>query len=78
MAMITEKTFRTESQWTKVTRNNKDRSFTFARGYKGAFVADDTQTYPFRYVSNWKEAEAHALRGMAPIKKPGSLRASIN
>lgn len=63
--MITEKTIRTENQWVKITRNNKDRTFTFARGYKNEFCAHDIETLSFKWVANWTEAFDRANRMMA-------------
>lgn len=56
MAMITDKMIRGETQWVKITRNNKDRTFTFARGDAGKFQAHDIETFSFRWMANWKEA----------------------
>jgi len=53
---FTEKYVRTEGQWVKITRDNKKRSFTFARGYKGEFSARDIDCLSFKWVANWKEA----------------------
>ena len=63
--MITEKTIRTESQWVKITRNNKNRTFTFARGYKNEFSAHDIETLSFKWVANWTEAFDRANRMIA-------------
>ncbi len=56
MAMITDKMVRGETQWVKITRNNKDRTFTFARGNAGNFQAHDIETFTFKFFANWKEA----------------------
>ena len=53
---FTEKYVRTDSQWVKITRDNKKRSFTFARGYKGELSARDMSSLSFRWIANWKEA----------------------
>lgn len=63
--MITEKTIRTESQWVKITRNNKNRTFTFARGYKNQISAHDIETLSFKWVANWTEAFDRANRMIA-------------
>jgi len=53
---FTEKYVRTDSQWVKITRDNKERTFTFARGYKGQVTARDIDTLSFKWVANWTEA----------------------
>lgn len=63
--MITEKTIRTESQWVKITRNNKNCTFTFARGYKNQISAHDIETLSFKWVANWTEAFDRANRMIA-------------
>lgn len=65
MARFTERTIRTEQQWVKITRDNKERTFTFARGYKSDFTAHDVQTLSFKWVANWEEATDKANRTMA-------------
>lgn len=57
---FTEKYVRTDSQWVKITRDNKSRTFTFARGYKGQFTASDIETLSFKWVANWSEAISRA------------------
>jgi hypothetical protein len=59
---FTDKTIRTDNQWLKITRDNKNRTFTFSRGYKNEFQAHDVQTLPFKWISNWKEAIEFANR----------------
>lgn len=61
----TEKTFRTDTQWVKVTRDNQERKFTFARGYKNNFAANEVETLSFKWVANWTEAKERAERSMA-------------
>jgi len=56
MAQITEKTIRTENVWVKITRDNKNRTFTFARGYVGEPVAHNIETMSFEWLPNWSEA----------------------
>lgn len=43
-----------ERYWLKITRDNK--SFCFAKGYRGNIKCHEMETYPFRWVSNWDEA----------------------
>jgi hypothetical protein len=62
MTRFTEKTIRTETQWVKVTRDNKDRTFTFARGYNSNTKATEIQVFPFKYVSTWEDATEKATR----------------
>ena len=62
MKRFTEKTIRTAGQWVKITRDNKDRNFTFARGYAGDFSANEIETYSFKWVANWTEAAEKANR----------------
>lgn len=56
MKRYTEKTIRSNSQWVKITRDNKERSFTFARGDKDNFQAHQIDTLTFKWVANWTEA----------------------
>jgi hypothetical protein len=65
MTSYTDKTFRSATQWVKVTRDNKNRTFTFARGHKDNFTAHETETLSFKWVANWTEAQERALRSMA-------------
>jgi hypothetical protein len=65
MARYTEKTARTSKQWVKITRDNKARTFTFARGYVGEFKSTETEVYSFKWVSNWAEAVEQANRTLA-------------
>ncbi len=62
---FTEKYIRTDSQWVKVTRDNKAKTFTFAKGYKGQFSAHDIETLSFKWVANWTEALDRATKSMA-------------
>lgn len=62
MTRFTEKTIRAFGQWIKITRDNKDRTFTFARGYDGNFEAAEIETYSFKWVANWTEAKDKADR----------------
>lgn len=65
MTRFADKTFRSSEQWVKVTRDNKEKTFCFARGYKNEFQAHDIETLTFKWVANWKEAQDHAERMMA-------------
>lgn len=65
MTRFTEKTIRTANQWMKVTRDNKERTFTFARGYTGQFTANEIQTLSFKWVANWTEALEKANRTLS-------------
>lgn len=60
MKRFTEKYVRTASQWVKITRDNENRTFTFARGYTNNFQAHDIQTLSFKWVANWSEANDRA------------------
>jgi len=60
MTQFTDRTIRSDCQWVKITRDNKERTFTFARGYKGKYQAQEMQTYSFKYVPNWAEATEKA------------------
>jgi hypothetical protein len=62
---FTEKYIRTDSQWVKVTRDNKAKTFTFAKGYKGQFSAHEIETLSFKWVANWTEAKDRATKSMA-------------
>ena len=65
MTRFTDKTISTNSQWVKITRDNKERTFTFARGYAGQYQAHELQTLSFKWVANWTEAIDKANRTMA-------------
>lgn len=65
MTRFTEKYVRTEHQWVKITRDNKERTFTFARGLNGNYQAHEIQTLSFKWVANWSEAIASANRTIA-------------
>jgi hypothetical protein len=56
MIRYTEKTIRANGQWVKITRDNKERNFTFAKGLQGEYTAHTIETLPFKWVANWKEA----------------------
>ena len=62
---FTEKYVRTDSQWVKITRDNKSSTFTFARGYKGEFMANEIETLSFRWIPNWTEAMFRANQKLA-------------
>lgn len=62
MTRFTEKTIRNSGQWLKITRDNKERTFTFARGYAGDFQAKELETLSFKWVANWTEAIERANR----------------
>lgn len=65
MTRFTERTIRASGQWVKITRDNKDRTFTFARGYEGEFKANEISTLSFKWVANWSEAQDKANRTIA-------------
>lgn len=65
MRRYTERTIRAANQWVKITRDNKDRTFTFARGYAGNYQAHEIFTLPFKWVANWTEAQDKANRTIA-------------
>jgi hypothetical protein len=65
--MITEKTIRGDSQWVKITRDNKKRTFTFARGWAGEYQAHDIYELPFKWIPNWTEAIDRANRSIATL-----------
>jgi len=56
MERMTEKTIRNNSQWIKITRDSKKRTFTFARGYKGEYKAHHIDTWGFESVRTWNDA----------------------
>lgn len=64
MTRYTEKTIRFANQWTKITRDNKKRTFTFARGLQGEFKAHEIDVLPFKWIPNWTEAADRANRLM--------------
>lgn len=57
---FTDRTIRNQSCWVKITRDNKERKFTFAKGYAGNYQAHQIETLPFKWVANWKEASDRA------------------
>ena len=64
----TNRTIREGSQWVKVTRDSKARTFTFARGDAGVMKANDIRTYPFAFVPTWADAEGLAKSNMATFQ----------
>ena len=61
MTRFTERTFRARhGDWVKVTRDNKERTFTHAFGRCGEYTAQRIETLPFKWVANWSEAEQRA------------------
>lgn len=60
MKRFIDRTMRSESQWVKITRDNQDRTFTFAKGSQGEFKAHTIETLSFKWVANWTEAIARA------------------
>jgi len=64
MTRFTDRTVRTESKWVKITRDNKERTFTFAKGYKDEYAAQEQETLSFKWVANWSEATDRANRLM--------------
>jgi hypothetical protein len=65
MTRYTDRTIRASGQWIKITRDNKERTFTFARGYENELQAHEIQTLPFKWVANWTEATDKANRTIA-------------
>lgn len=65
MNVITEKTVRSASQWIKITRDNKQRKFTFARGQNGKYQAHEIYSLSFKWISNWTEALDRANNTLA-------------
>jgi len=55
-----ERTMRTDSHWVKITRDNKERTFTFAKGSAGNYQAHTLETLSFKWVANWTEAITRA------------------
>jgi hypothetical protein len=56
MTRYTEKTIRANGQWVKITRDNKERKFTFAKGTENEVTAYTIETLTFKWVANWTEA----------------------
>jgi len=65
MKRYIDKTFRSESQWVKVTRDNQNRTYTFARGHKGNFQAAEIETFSFKWIGTWSDAQNRAESVMA-------------
>jgi hypothetical protein len=59
-ARYTDRTMRTDSAWVKITRDNKERTFTFAKGFQGEYSAHTIETLSFKWVANWAEAITRA------------------
>jgi hypothetical protein len=57
----TERTIRNQHQWCKITRDNLDRTYTFAYGREGEGRAYGIDLYPFKSIRNWSDAMDHAL-----------------
>jgi hypothetical protein len=64
MTRFTDRTVRTETKWVKITRDNKERTFTFAKGCKDEYTAQEQETLSFKWVANWSEATDRANRLM--------------
>lgn len=60
MKRFTDKTFRNENKWVKITRDNKEKTFTFALGDKGEFQAYNINSLKFKWCANWTEAQTRA------------------
>lgn len=60
MTRFTEKTFRSENKWVKITRDNKHRKFIFALGDKGNFQAYHIDELTFKWCANWAEAQTRS------------------
>ena len=65
MTRFTDRTISSDSQWVKISRDNKERTFTFARGYQGQYQSHDVETYSFKWVANWSEATDKAQKMIA-------------
>ena len=65
MTRFTDRTIRAAGQWIKITRDNQERTFTFARGYEGDFKANEIETLSFKWVANWSEANERAMKTIA-------------
>jgi len=61
----TEKYVRSDSRWVKITRDNKERKFTFACGWKNQYAANQIETLSFKWVANWTEAIDRASKMIA-------------
>ena len=62
MTRFTEKTIRTNSQWVKIVRDNKERKYSFARGYNHNYSATEIRYCSFKYCANWAESLDFAQR----------------
>lgn len=65
MKRFTEKYVRAANQWVKITRDNQEKTFTFARGYTNEFKAHDIETLTFNWIANWREATERANQMIA-------------
>jgi hypothetical protein len=57
----TERTFRGDRFWVKVTRSNATKQYYFALGFTGAPRAHRTSSVPFSIIRTWYDAECHAV-----------------
>ena len=62
---LTERYVRNDSQWVKITRDNKVKTFTFAKGYKNQFTAHEIETLSFKWIANWSEALDRANKSIS-------------
>ena len=62
---LTEKYVRNDSKWVKITRDNKVKTFTFAKGYKNQFTAHEIETLSFKWIANWSEALDRANKSIS-------------
>lgn len=67
MIRFTDRTYRNDSKWCKITRDNQERKFTFALGDKGEFKAYHVDELRFKWCTNWQEAQERALYLMRNI-----------
>lgn len=63
-AQHTDRTFRTNGKWLKVTRDAKKREFTFAMGWNGNVSAYQIDALPFKWIPTWQDAQERAERLM--------------
>lgn len=59
---IVQKILKNEMRWVQITRNNNNRTFTFAVGYTDEPIAYKSEKVSFVWVPNWESAKDYAMQ----------------
>jgi hypothetical protein len=65
MTYYTVRTFHSNNQWVKITRDYVGQEFFFAKGYEGETCARHMTEIPFKQMKTWREAIKFALKVMS-------------